>query len=358
MDQRHGPRAPSGKGQYPVSGEGENARLVPNTLGVRCVADELRVARTEQELAEQLTHADRRGQPVTLIGDGSNLVLRPRLPGLAVLLRMRGITFERLGTRTWRVAASAGETWHDLVRAALGRGIPGVENLALIPGTVGAAPVQNIGAYGRELREVLEAVTVFDPRRGAFFTLPVDECGLRYRDSRFRSGDRHLAIVRVALLLGNAPLRFDYPDLRRELTRMGLAPERVNAQEVAEAVVRVRRRKLPDPQRIGNVGSFFKNPVVSTAQLDSIRARIPIDAFPAPDATERWKISAARLIDAAGWKGVRQGAMQVWQRQPLVLVNRGGANGNDALRLAAAIQSDVHDKYGVALQLEPKVAGV
>ena len=331
---------------------------MPNTLGVRCVADELRAAHTEQELAEHLAEANGRGQPVTLVGGGSNLVLRPRLPGLALLLRMRGITFERLGERTWRVVASAGETWHDLVRAALGRGIPGVENLALIPGTVGAAPVQNIGAYGRELREVLQTVTVFDPHRGAFRALTADACGLRYRDSRFRKDDGRLVIVRVALLLGKAPLRFDYPDLRRELTRMGLVPDRVNAAGVAEAVVRVRRRKLPDPRRIGNVGSFFKNPLVCAPQLNAIRARIPIDAFPAPDAPGRWKISAARLIDAAGWKGVRHGAMQVWPRQPLVLVNRGGATGNDALRLAAAIQSDVQGKYGVALQLEPRVVGV
>ena len=337
---------------------GENARLVPNTLGVRCVADELRAARTERELVEHLTRARQRGQPVTLVGGGSNLVLRARLPGLALLLRLRGMTFERLGKRAWRVTAGAGETWHDLVRAALGRGIRGVENLALIPGTVGAAPVQNIGAYGRELREVLETVTVFDPRRGAFLALTASECGLRYRDSRFRNGDGERAIVRVALLLGAAPLRFDYPDLHRELTRMGVAPERANATSVAEAVARVRRRKLPDPRRIGNVGSFFKNPLVSAPQLDSIRARTPIDAFPSPEAPERWKISAARLIDAAGWKGVRFGAMQVWRRQPLVLVNRGGATGNDALRLAAAIQSDVREKYGVTLQLEPTVAGV
>ena len=336
----------------------EGARLVPNTLGARCVAEQLRVARSEQELAEQLTDADRRGLPVTLVGGGSNFVLRPRLPGLALLLRLRGMTFERLAERTWRVTASAGETWHDLVRAALGRGIRGLENLALIPGTVGAAPVQNIGAYGRELGEVLETVTVFDRRRGAFRTLPAEECGLRYRASRFRGADGRFAIVRLALLLGDAPLRFDYPDVRAELGRMGAAPATVDATRVAEAVVRVRRRKLPNPRRIGNVGSFFKNPLVSPAQLDALRARMDMDAYPSPDAQGLSKVSAARLIDAAGWKGVRHGAMQVWPRQPLVLVNRGGASGDDALALAAAIQSDVRDKYGVALELEPTVAGV
>ena len=338
----------------------ESARLVPNTLGVRCVAEQLRVARSEEDLAEQLTDADRRGLPVTLVGGGSNFVLRPRLPGLALLLRLRGMTFERLGRRTWRVTASAGDSWHDLVRATLGRGIRGLENLALIPGTVGAAPVQNIGAYGRELGEVLETVTVFDRRRGASRTLAAKECGLRYRASRFRDGDdERFAIVRLTLLLGDAPLRCDYPDVRRELGRMGVAPATTDAVRVAEAVVRVRRRKLPDPGRIGNVGSFFKNPLVTPKQLDEIRARLDdLDAYPAPDAAGHCKISAARLIDAAGWKGVCQGAMQVWPRQPLVLVNRGGATGNDALALAAAIQSDVRDKYGVALELEPTVAGV
>lgn len=335
----------------------ERPRLVPNTLGVRCVADELRVAQSEDELAEHLIDADRRGLPVTLVGGGSNFVLRPRLPGLALLLRLRGMTFERLAQRTWRVTAAAGETWHHLVRATLGRGIRGLENLALIPGTVGAAPVQNIGAYGRELGEVLETATVFDRCRGAFLTLPAGECGLRYRDSRFRGDDGRFAIVRLALLLGDTPLRLDYPDVRREVARMGVAPNGVDPVRVAEAVVRVRRRKLPNPRRMGNVGSFFKNPLVSPAQLDAVRACLDVDAYPAADAPGRCKISAARLIDAAGWKGKCLGAMQVWPRQPLVLVNRGGATGNDALALAAAIQSDVQDKYGVALELEPTVAG-
>lgn len=333
----------------------EGARLVPNTLGARCVAEQMRVARSEQELAEQLTDADQRGLPVTLVGGGSNFVLRPRLPGLALLLRLRGMTFERLAERTWRVTAGAGETWHDVVRAALGRGIRGLENLALIPGTVGAAPVQNIGAYGRELGEVLETVTVFDRRRGAFRTLPAEECGLRYRASRFRGDDGRFAIVRLALLLGDAPLRFDYPDVRAELGRMGVAPADVDPARVAEAVVRVRRRKLPNPRRIGNVGSFFKNPRLAAGELDMLRGQVDIDAYADGD---RFKITAARLIDRSGWKGVRCGAVEVWPRQPLVLVNHGGASGREVLELAQRIRDDVAQKYGVHLQLEPAVKGV
>ena len=331
----------------------EDARLVPNTLGVRCVADELRVVYTADALAEALTDAERRALPVTVIGGGSNLVLPAALPGLVVLLRLRGSTFARLGKATWRVTAAAGETWHELVRATLGRGIRGLENLALIPGSVGAAPVQNIGAYGRELAQVLETVTAFDRRRGAFRTLTRDECGLGYRDSRFRRDHGRFVIVRLALRLGDTPLAADYPDIRRELRCR--PPGRLDAVAVAEAVARVRRRKLPDPRRVGNVGSFFKNPIVSPTLLASLRGRVAVDAFPAPDRPGHFKISAARLVDAAGWKGVRRGPMQVWPRQPLVLVNRGGATGQDALNLAAAIRGEVRDKHGVELEIEPRV---
>ena len=325
--------------------------LVPNTLGVRCVADELRVVRSADALADALTDAERRARPVTVVGGGSNLVLPARLPGLVLLVRLRGMTFARLDATAWRVTVAAGETWHELVRASLGRGLRGLENLALIPGSVGAAPVQNIGAYGRELAQVLETVTAFDRQRGAFRSLAAHECGLTYRDSRFRGEPGRFVIVGVTLRLGDTPLATGYPDIRRELA--GWPSRRVDATAVAEAVVRVRRRKLPDPRRIGNVGSFFKNPVVTPAQLASIRGRVDVDAFPAQDRPGHFKISAARLIDAAGWKGVRRGPMQVWPRQPLVLVNRGGATGADALALADAIRDDLHHKYGVELEIEP-----
>lgn len=335
------------------------AEPVPNTLAVPCVADELALARTETELAERLVASDRAGRPVTLLGGGSNVVLGSRLPGLTLLLRLRGTTCERLDEGGWRVTAAAGETWHNLVRITLARGIRGLENLALIPGLVGAAPVQNIGAYGRELGEVLESVTVFDRDRAAFTTLRRDECGLRYRDSRFRAAGGRCVIARLSLRLGATRIEASYADVRRELGRMGVAAGDAGARDVARAVTRVRRRKLPDPRRVGNVGSFFKNPLVTARQLDAARARVDLEAHPADDhAGERFKISAARLIDAAGWKGQRRGAMQVWPNQPLVLVNRGGATGAEALDLATAIADDVRGKFGVALELEPRVLGV
>ena len=328
-------------------------QAVPNTLRVPCRADDFRVAHGANELGDLLAHADARGEPATVIGGGSNLVLRARLPGLVVQPRMRGLAFERLDARRWRLVAGAGETWQEAVRASLGHGIGGLENLMLIPGSVGAAPVQNIGAYGRELSEVLESVTVIDRKRGAVATLGAEACAFRYRDSRFkRDGAERYVIVRVSFVLGGLATNAGYLDVRRELGRMGVLPSRGG---VAEAVARIRRRKLPDPRRIGNVGSFFRNPRLSAAQLDALRALVDVDAY---DDGERFKIPAARLIERAGWKGVRHGAVEVWPRQPLVLVNHGGASGRDALEMADRIRDDVANRYGVFLELEPAVKGV
>lgn len=328
---------------------------VPNTLRVDCIADDIRLVRDEDDLAEQIVQADTRQVPATIIGGGSNLVLRSRLPGIAILLKLRGTSFDRLGDDDWRVVAAAGENWQTVVDGALQRGIGGLENLTLIPGSVGAAPVQNIGAYGRELSEFLESLTVFDRQRQRYSTLTGRQCGFGYRDSVFKrySMNRYV-IARLALRLGGTALVADYPDVAREMADRSGARDR-NA--VADAVATVRRRKLPDPNRIGNVGSFFKNPVVTEALLDRIRAQIAIDDYPAPAGGGGRKIPAARLIDAAGWKGVRRGRVQVWPRQPLVLVNVGGATGREVLDLAERIRDDVHRRYGVALELEPVVLG-
>ena len=328
---------------------------VPNTLGVDCVADDIRLVRDEDDLAEQIVYADRHQIPATIIGGGSNLVLRARLPGVAIVLKLRGREFERLGDDDWRVVAAAGENWQTVVDGALERGIGGLENLTLIPGSVGAAPVQNIGAYGRELSEFLESVTVFDRQRLCYSTLTGAQCAFGYRDSVFkRDSLNRYVIARLALRLGRTALVTDYPDVAREMAVRGGATD---CSDVADAVAKVRRRKLPDPGRIGNVGSFFKNPVVSMRELDRLRGLVDIDDYAAPARTEGRKIPAARLIDAAGWKGVRKNRVQVWPRQPLVLVNLGGATGGEVLDLARSIRDDVHRRYGVALELEPAVLG-
>ena len=355
MSSASSPRPPTGRGRAGVA--------VPNTLGVTCFADDVCTVGSAGRLLDVIGEADAKDVPVTILGQGSNIVLRTRLPGLAVRPFVRGITAERLDAERWRVTVGAGETWQELVRATLGKGIRGLENLILVPGLVGAAPVQNIGAYGRELSDVLESVSVIDRHRGRLVTLAADDCQLRYRSSIFKAEARtRYVIVSATLVLGALSPCADYPDLRRELSRMGLGAavakgDRRAALQVAEAVARVRRRKLPDPRRIGNVGSFFKNPWLTATELDDLRSRIDVDAH-ANGEHERYKVSAARLIDVAGWKGIRRGQVQVWPRQPLVLVNHGGASGRDVLEMARRIRDDVAAKFGVALELEPAVLGV
>ena len=346
------------------TGRGKAGVAVPNTLGVACFADDVCAVGSAGRLLDVLGEADAKDVPVTIVGQGSNVVLRARLPGLVVRPFVRGITAERLDAERWRVTVGAGETWQEVVRATLGQGIRGLENLILVPGLVGAAPVQNIGAYGRELSDVLESVSVIDRQRGRLVTLAADDCQLRYRSSVFKAEARtRYVIVSATLVLGALAPCADYPDLRRELARMGLEAavakgNRRAALQVAEAVARVRRRKLPDPRRIGNVGSFFKNPWLTATQLDEMRTRIDVDAHANGEQDVLYKVSAARLIDVAGWKGVRRGQVQVWPRQPLVLVNHGGASGRDVLEMARRIRDDIAAKFGVVLELEPTVYGV
>ena len=346
------------------TGRGRAGVAVPNTLDVACFADDVCTIGSAGRLLDVLGEADAKDVPVTILGQGSNIVLRARLHGVVVRPLVRGIAAERLDAERWRVTVGAGETWQEVVRATLGQGICGLENLILVPGLVGAAPVQNIGAYGRELSDALESVAVIDRQRGRLVTLAADDCQLRYRSSVFKAEARtRYVIVSATLVLGALSPCADYPDLRRELSRMGLdvpiaTRDRRAAVQVAEAVARVRRRKLPDPRRIGNVGSFFKNPWLTATQLDELRANIDMDAYPDTTNGERYKVSAARLIDVAGWKGVRRGQVQVWPRQPLVLVNHGGASGCDVLDMARRIREDVAAKFGVALELEPAVYGV
>ena len=219
---------------------------VPNTLGVPCVADELLRVETREALARCLDAAAAKEQPVTLIGGGSNIVLRRRLPGVTLLLTLRGISFEALPDGAWRVWAAAGESWTELVRSTLARGVHGLENLVEIPGSVGAAPYQNIGAYGRELSEVLESVDVYDLGASRFRQLAATDCAFAYRDSRFKSTDAgRFVIAGISLRLGCHPVDASYADVERELGESGREPSPCG---VADAVTRVRARKLPRPE--------------------------------------------------------------------------------------------------------------
>jgi len=290
--------------------------------------------------------------PRLVLGGGSNLVLTRDVDG--IVLHMAGQGREVLGRQDGRilVRARAGENWHGFVGWTLAQGLGGLENLSLIPGTVGAAPIQNVGAYGTETRDVFHSLSAFDMASGALHTLTAADCRFGYRDSLFKQPDgRALVVLDVTFSLpADWQPNLRYAELARAVEAAGLAAP--TPRDIGAIVEAIRRRKLPDPAEIGNAGSFFKNPVVSREQCAQLLARHPDMVHHAqPDGSE--KLAAGWLIDQCGWKGRALGAAGVYPKQALVLVNLGGATGEDVLRLARAIQADVAAKFGVALEPEP-----
>ncbi len=290
--------------------------------------------------------------PRLVLGGGSNLLFTRDFDG--IVLHMTGLGKEVLGEQDGKmlVRARAGENWHAFVQWTLAQGLGGLENLSLIPGTVGAAPIQNVGAYGTETRDVFHSLTAYDMRSGALRTLDAAACRFAYRDSLFKQPEgRELVVLDVTFALPAAwQPNLRYAELARAVEEAGFATP--TPQEIGRTVEAIRRRKLPDPLEIGNAGSFFKNPVVSSEQCARLLAQYPAMVHHAqPDGSE--KLAAGWLIDQCGWKGRALGAAGVYPKQALVLVNLGGAQGEDVVRLARAIQADVKAKYGVELEPEP-----
>lgn len=325
-----------------------------NTFAVQAHADMLVDVRDAATLPELFGNAMLRDGPVLVLGGGSNLLFAGDPPGAVLTLTGQAIHIVEDDDRTALVRADAGVDWHAFVLWSLGHGLAGLENLALIPGTVGAAPIQNIGAYGVEVCERISTVEAFDRHSRRILRLAGADCGFGYRDSRFKREQARWIVTAVEFRLSRTPeLRLDYAGLDQELA----GTEAPTASQVAEAVCRLRRRKLPDPAEIGNAGSFFKNPVVPVAQAQALADAHPgLPVFPAPDPAAR-KLSAAWLIDACGWKGHREGDAGVSARHALVLVNHGGASGAELLALARRIAGSVGERFGVRLEPEPRIIG-
>ena len=308
---------------------------------------ELRVAAA---LPEVLQRRELKTMPLLVLGEGSNLLFTQDYPGLVLHMATQGIQLLEDGT-TARVRVAAGENWHGFVRWSLQHGFAGLENLALIPGTVGAAPIQNIGAYGAEVREFIAMVEAFDRKQDAFVQLDNAACAFAYRDSVFKRDPQRFIVTAVDFLLPRKrELRLDYAGVRQELEAMGVKdPTSVN---VAHAVETLRRRKLPDPAITGNAGSFFKNPIVPAE-----RAAALVSAHPAlpnwPAGEGLTKLSAAWLIETCGFKGVRDGDAAVSDRHSLVLINCGHATGAQVWALATRIRDAVSARFGVTLEPEP-----
>ena len=336
----------------------ERARLdARNTFGVHATAPMLVEVADAAALPELFGYAMLRDGPVLVLGGGSNLLFAGDPPGATLALTAQRIEMlEDDGTGAI-VRADAGVAWHDFVLWTLGHGLCGLENLALIPGTVGAAPIQNIGAYGVEVRERIHAVEAFDRKSGGFVRFAAGECEFAYRDSLFKRDPEHYIVVAVEFALSRTPaLKLEYAGIGEELQAMGVeaAPR---ASQVAEAVIRIRRRKLPDPALLGNAGSFFKNPIVPVAQADALLARhasMPVFRGAGDDSR---KLSAAWLIDQCGWKGHRDGDAGVSATHALVLVNHGAATGVQLLALARRIAQSVQARFGVAIEPEPRIIG-
>ncbi len=337
-----------------------------NTFGIAAKALQLLRVRSESDVSELLASRANGGLPLFVLGGGSNLVITGDIKALVVKMEVAGHRLLEEGAKGWLVEAGAGENWHDFVAWTLAQGWPGLENLALIPGSVGAAPVQNIGAYGVELQDRFHSLDGIDLQTGKTFTLNAAQCGFGYRDSVFKhapAGDTGLGLAGKAVI---TRVRFwlpkpwkpvlGYADLERKMLETGM--QTPDAQQIFDWICSIRRAKLPDPAVIGNAGSFFKNPTVTTEQCEDIIAREPrVVHYPLADGSI--KLAAGWLIDACGWKGKSVGNAAVYEKQALVLVNRGGkehpCTGGEVMTLAKAIQTSVYERFGILLEPEPVV---
>ncbi|MGM0983928.1 MAG: UDP-N-acetylmuramate dehydrogenase [Pseudomonadota bacterium] len=322
-----------------------------NTLGLPCRAERFVAPSNVGDLREALDLVRHEGWSLTLLGGGSNLILPAWIPGLVVRPAMCRWWLEEGQDDTVLVHAEAAVVWHELVMMLAARSLWGTENLALIPGHCGAAPIQNIGAYGVELSDVIEAVHLVHLDDGREAILSPEECVFGYRDSVFKGAlEGRVVITRLVLRLSRTPRpRLGYGDLAN---RVGASP---SALEIAEAVCAIRREKLPDPAVLGNAGSFFKNPVVEADLARKLVAAHPtIPNFPQPDG--RVKLAAGWLIDQCGLKGWRRGHFGVHERQALVLVHFGDGTADELLDFAGRVADAVVDRFGVMLEREPRLA--
>ncbi len=345
-----------------------------NTFGLPAVARSLVRVTSDADVRDVIANGALRSTPKFVLGGGSNIILTRDMPQLVLKVEVRGLRVVEARADAWIVEAGGGESWSELVDFTLRSGCPGLENLALIPGTVGASPVQNIGAYGVELQDRFESLDAVDLESGKTLTMRADKCAFAYRDSVFRqhssvpaasafvpkagtagahewAGRRVITRVRFRLPRPWRPV-LGYLELQKKIGETGIAEP--TPQQVHDWVVEIRRAKLPDPAQIGNAGSFFKNPVVTSEQCRDIIGRDPeIVHYPLPDGTA--KLAAGWMIDACGWKGKSIGEAGVYEKQALVLVNRGAAIGSEVMTLASAIQESVYGRFGIRLEPEPIV---
>lgn len=324
-----------------------------NTFGVDVTARLFAEAHTDDDVREALAYSAEHDLPLMVLGGGSNLLLTGDVQALVLRMASRGIRIVREDCLETVIEAEAGEAWHPFVVTCLELGLSGLENLSLIPGTVGAAPMQNIGAYGVEIKDVFHSLTALDRQTGELREFSVEDCAFGYRDSLFKHQTGRWLILRVRFLLrSSAQLNLEYGPVRQRLTDQGIAQP--TPRDVSAAICAIRSEKLPDPAVLGNAGSFFKNPVVSGVLAEQLKQKYPaLVAYPQPDG--QVKLAAGWLIEQAGWKGYREGDAGVHNLQSLVLVNYGQATGLQLHALAQRIQADIAKRFGIELEMEPNL---
>ena len=342
----------------------EHVSLRPfNTFGLDVRARYFARFASAEELRQLLALPPVQAGPLLILGGGSNLLLTQDFSGVVLKNEIKGleISSEEADTHTALVRAGAGESWHGMVGYALDQELSGIENLSLIPGTVGAAPLQNIGAYGAELQDTFERLEALAISTGELRVFNKEECGFGYRESVFKGPLKGQFVVTAVVLRlhrasGRRPVNVSYGAIQDTLTDLGLEAE-PTPRDVSDAVVRIRRSKLPDPAEIGNAGSFFKNPEISQRKFEELKSRYPgLPGYPVPGGV---KVPAGWLIEQAGFKGLRRGpgagTHGVHDRQALVLVNHGGASGHELRQLAEEIIQSVRARFGVELHPEVNI---
>lgn len=339
-----------------------NVDLTPfNTFGIAARAKAMAHFSSTEELQALLQNAELAGLPRLVLGGGSNILLTRDWPGVVLLNRIMGIEQVAADSSGVTVRAGAGVVWHDLVMHCVAQGWGGLENLALIPGRVGAAPMQNIGAYGAEIKDCFDHLHALRLSDNSVVRFGPEECAFGYRESYFkRAGKDKYVILDVAFRLSTAPVvDVSYGSIKQELERRGIASPSI--RQVSDAVIAIRSSKLPDPLAIGNAGSFFKNPVVSTQQAEALRVQLP-DLVTYPVADGQVKLAAGQLIEKAGWRGHfvehsdgRSGGFGVHKDQALVLVNHAASTGSEVYALSEEVLRSVHSKFGVELEREVNI---
>ena len=322
-----------------------------NTFGFDAKAELAYEITAPEQIPELISEIARQKLAWRVLGGGSNVILPDSLPGATLLMNISGQEIISSNSEATFLAVGGGVNWHDLVSWTLENDLPGLEYLALIPGTVGAAPIQNIGAYGVEIANYIDSIEAFDVKDQAFVTLTNEACCFAYRDSYFKQNPQRFIVTKVVFKLPKAwQARIHYADLAKQFSD-GSTP---SPEDIFLAVCKIRTRKLPDPKLIGNAGSFFQNPIIPNEQFETLLKTHP-NLVSYPDAQGKRKLAAGWLIDQCGFKGQRMGSVGVYENQALVLVNHSDGTSKDILGLAKCIQDKVRTEFGVNLQIEPNI---